>query len=139
VLRGHTASRDERAYYCESVTPHNYDANSLHGLVGGRWKYIRANRPELYDLDRDPAESNNLAPRETEIVAEMQAELAARYASAQRGDAGADTVALKAEDRRQLEALGHRRARGHGGKLGAEHRTQRVHRRRVQSHRDQGG
>jgi arylsulfatase A-like enzyme/tetratricopeptide (TPR) repeat protein len=107
VLRGHTASRDERAYYCESVTPHNYDANSLHGLVGGRWKYIRANRPELYDLDRDPAESNNLAPRETEIVAEMQAELAARYASAQRGDAGADTVALKAEDRRQLEALGY--------------------------------
>ena len=50
----------DRHLYCESMVPTKYDANSLLGVVSNRFKYIQTTRPELYDLIKDPAESNNL-------------------------------------------------------------------------------
>ncbi len=43
------------AWYCHGWSP-------LEGMVRGGRKYIRAPRPELYDLDTDPSELANLAP-----------------------------------------------------------------------------
>lgn len=37
-----------------------YGCSSLLGLETGKWKYIQASRPELYDLSEDPGESKNL-------------------------------------------------------------------------------
>lgn len=54
-------SDKERYRYCESLTATQYDCSTLRGVVGSRWKYIQAPRPELYDLISDPAEMNNLA------------------------------------------------------------------------------
>jgi len=54
---------------------------TLHGwapLFGVRredWKYVLAPRPELYDLEVDPAELANLAPEHPELVEELQREL----------------------------------------------------------------
>jgi arylsulfatase A-like enzyme/Flp pilus assembly protein TadD len=48
--------------FAESLTPLiHYGWSDLRTLRDGRWKYILAPRPELYDLDRDPGELKNLA------------------------------------------------------------------------------
>jgi tetratricopeptide (TPR) repeat protein len=44
----------------------------------GRWKYILAPRPELYDLDRDPTESRNLAEQEPARARALRAGLEGR-------------------------------------------------------------
>jgi N-acetylglucosamine-6-sulfatase len=48
-------------YYWERNYPHT---PTLHAVIGGRWKYIRCHglwdRDELYDLETDPEELNNL-------------------------------------------------------------------------------
>ncbi|MHC4230593.1 MAG: sulfatase-like hydrolase/transferase, partial [Planctomycetota bacterium] len=59
-LRGSDTSPPQRFIYAESLYPTKYGVNSLLGVVGDRYKYIQTTRPELYDLELDPAESNNL-------------------------------------------------------------------------------
>ena len=44
-----------------SLTPRiHYGWSDLRSVRDGRWKFIRAPRPELYDLTRDPGEEHNL-------------------------------------------------------------------------------
>ena len=51
-------------YYWERNYPHT---PTLHAIIGGRWKYIRCHglwdRDELYDLEKDPGEMQNLIDR----------------------------------------------------------------------------
>ncbi|MCO8123002.1 sulfatase [Stieleria sp. TO1_6] len=65
-LCGNPQSGDSREhllyeYYWERNYP---QTPTLHAVIGGRWKYIRCHglwdRDELYDLERDPDEMNNL-------------------------------------------------------------------------------
>ncbi|MFN8059638.1 MAG: sulfatase-like hydrolase/transferase [Vicinamibacterales bacterium] len=47
--------------YAESLTPlTNYGWSDLRVLRDGRWKYILAPRPELYDISSDPGELTNV-------------------------------------------------------------------------------
>ena len=51
--------------FAESLTPLvHYGWSDLRALRDGRWKYILAPRPELYDLEQDPGEQRNLADQE---------------------------------------------------------------------------
>ncbi len=51
--------------FAESLTPRiHYGWSDLRSVREGRWKFIRAPRPELYDLERDPGELRNLAESE---------------------------------------------------------------------------
>lgn len=69
-------TRGSRALYFEAL-----DANLTRGwapLVGvmvDRWKYIDVPIPELYDLDHDPDETENLAARDEERSRVLQARL----------------------------------------------------------------
>ena len=45
---------------------------SLRAIEAGRWKYIDAPEPELYDLGADPAEQVNLAGRESARVTSLK-------------------------------------------------------------------
>src|SRR3954468_1024161 len=57
---------DEQQTYAESLVPRlHYGWSYLRALRDGRWKYILAPKPELYDLQNDPGELKNLVSSET--------------------------------------------------------------------------
>jgi arylsulfatase A-like enzyme/Tfp pilus assembly protein PilF len=61
----HGGSMDDEVTFGESLTPLvHFGWSDLRALRDGRWKYILAPRSELYDLDRDPGERDNLIDRE---------------------------------------------------------------------------
>jgi arylsulfatase A-like enzyme len=53
-------------------SPHDaffyYRGNNLEAIRSGRWKLRRTKKPELYDLDADISEKNNLVDKHPEIV-----------------------------------------------------------------------
>ena len=60
ALRG-TAAAAEPVTYAESLVPLlHFGWSDLRVLREGRWKYVQAPRPELYDLETDPGERKNL-------------------------------------------------------------------------------
>ncbi len=60
-LRGETAL-PEPVVYAESLVPLlHFGWSDLRVVREGRWKYIQAPHPELYDLASDPGEGKNLA------------------------------------------------------------------------------
>jgi choline-sulfatase len=77
ALRG-GPSNDEPSF-SESLLPLvHFGWSDLRAVRDGRWKYILAPRPELYDLERDPGELHNLADAEPERARAMRAGVAAR-------------------------------------------------------------
>jgi predicted Zn-dependent protease len=69
-----------------------------------RWKYIRAPRPELNDLQADPGERTDLAAKQPDVAHELDAKLSAELARAPRGS---EPVALRTAEREQLRSLGY--------------------------------
>jgi len=65
ALRG--TPMDDEPTFAESLVPLvHYGWSDLRALRDGRWKFILAPRPELYDLDLDPGERQNLVEREAQ-------------------------------------------------------------------------
>ncbi|MDP6380335.1 MAG: sulfatase-like hydrolase/transferase [Phycisphaerae bacterium] len=104
---GSDRSGEERYFYCESLMPTQYGANSLLGVVTGQWKYIQTTRPELYDLDKDPHEMDNLVdklPRRARLLQE-RLKLILDEQSYKGQSKGA--LIPDPERRKQLESLGY--------------------------------
>jgi predicted Zn-dependent protease len=102
-LRG--GSGDGAEIYLETLaTQLDFGWSPLFGLRDARTKYVRAPRPELYDLAADPRETRDLAAERADGVRELDARLAERMATA----ATAPEVAeLDAATRAELRALGY--------------------------------
>jgi arylsulfatase A-like enzyme/Tfp pilus assembly protein PilF len=99
----------ERVAYLETLaTRLDYGWSPLLGLRTARFKYIRAPRPELYDLRGDPAERRDLAAAKPEVVARLDRLLSQRLgaAAAPRADARL-AVGLGEADRARLRSLGY--------------------------------
>jgi choline-sulfatase len=91
--------------YSESLYPRNHFGwSDLKALRSGRFKYIETTRPELYDLERDPGEKQNVYDERRQLADRMAAELA-RLAAEQ--SAGAGPSAVDPEARERLAALGY--------------------------------
>ena len=106
MLHGRIPEDDERYLYAESTGPSRIGASSLMAIVHGQWKYIQAPRPELYDLDADPGEENNLFEQETHRSRILQDKL--REALDQVVHKGTDSrIELDAESIKRLESLGY--------------------------------
>jgi len=59
----------ESGAYSETLYPYSsFGWSPLHGLETARYHFIDAPAPELYDVIADPAETNNLAPRQSATV-----------------------------------------------------------------------
>ncbi len=68
------AGGQARPAYLETVaTRLDYGWSPLFGVRTERHKYVRAPRPELYDLGADPGEEQNLAESEPALRAELEA------------------------------------------------------------------
>jgi tetratricopeptide (TPR) repeat protein len=94
--------------YVESLAGHlDYGWSPLVGLRTEQWKYIRAPRPELYDLRKDPAETRNLADASPEIVRRLDASLETLLERGERRRHLAQSVVLDTADRARLESLGY--------------------------------
>jgi len=79
-----------------------------YGVRVGRWKLIHGPEEgtlELFDLEADPGEKQNLADRQPERAAELGAMLEEWLRANRRG--AQEPVSLSEEDRRRLEALGY--------------------------------
>ena len=106
-LKGGKKGQAGRDYYCESLTPTKYGANSLLGLVRGNWKYIQTTRPELYDLEKDPREEKNLAPDRPDLSAGFQARLKSMLEKDTRARKGGKTSEWDPKAIASLAALGY--------------------------------
>ena len=90
--------------YTESLFPKlNMGWAELRGVRTDRWKYIRAPRPELYDLAQDPGETNNVIAAHPAEVQQLEAQLKA----ASGGDEKIRTAASDPRTLQQLKSLGY--------------------------------
>jgi choline-sulfatase len=94
--------------YAESLYPKmNMNWSELRAIRTDRWKYIRAPRPELYDLISDPRETRNIIQTNGQEVEKFEAQLK-KYTS--NGPNGAEKVETAMVDERvmdQLKSLGY--------------------------------
>lgn len=104
ALQGNPIS--PRLCYSQTVEPYLQAFWSpLQSLTNERWRYVRTTKPELYDLTADPQELVNLAPREPDLVSELDGELTALEEKFQIRT-GAQ-VELSTQEQRALESLGY--------------------------------
>ncbi len=101
-----TASDLNLDAYSESLYARNhYGWSDLRAIRSGRFKYIAATKPELYDLERDPGEHTNLFADRRQLADRMAGELeriGVEDASTQSGPSAVDP-----ETRERLAALGY--------------------------------
>jgi len=108
ALRGRQAAQEEPSF-AESLTPLvHYGWSDLRSVRDGRWKYILAPRPELYDLSRDPGELQNLEPTEPARARALRAGLDAQLRQeAQRSRTASSPASIPPELLEKLGTLGY--------------------------------
>ena len=94
----------ERAVYAESLYATHFGWGPLRMVRDGRFKFIDAPKPELYDLARDPNEGHNLADEHIATAVALRRELLGMTADV---SAHSDTARLPVERLQALEALGY--------------------------------
>jgi arylsulfatase A-like enzyme/Flp pilus assembly protein TadD len=102
-----TESREQRNLYTESLTPTKLGCSSLLGVIKGNWKYIQTTRPELYDIAKDPGETNNLVVKEFQRARLLAEHLELILTEQVRKGEGGSKITLDAESKRRLESLGY--------------------------------
>lgn len=105
LVTGDGAREEAPAIYAETYFPQFFMGWSpLRSLRDGRWKFIDAPEPELYDLAVDAGEATNLAAREPARAAALQRALHSVVA----GKANTMTrTTMSADARERLAALGY--------------------------------
>jgi arylsulfatase A-like enzyme/Tfp pilus assembly protein PilF len=97
------------AAYSEAIYPRfHFGWSDLRALTSGRYKYVAAPRPELYDLQEDPGEAHNLYPQRQALGDRMNQELAAlEQRMSATAAAPKAAVEVDPEARVRLAALGY--------------------------------
>lgn len=95
--------------YIESRAGHHeYGWAALQGVRGGGYKFIRAPRPELYDLARDPDELKNLIESEPDRATALSEQLDRMIEDgARHRPAGESWQEMDPETERRLSSLGY--------------------------------
>ncbi|PMP96657.1 MAG: hypothetical protein C0168_01720 [Candidatus Aminicenantes bacterium] len=94
--------------YSESMSPSlHYGWSPLLGLRTGRFKFIDAPRPELYDLKQDPEELNDVQNKFPEVGLNLKKELDGLLEKIGSGAPEPQPANLDAETIRRLAALGY--------------------------------
>jgi arylsulfatase A-like enzyme/Tfp pilus assembly protein PilF len=95
--------------YSEAIYPRfHFGWSDLRAITAGRYKYVAAPRPELYDLQQDPGESRNIYPERQALGDRLNQELTALEARmSASGSAPKTAVEVDPEARERLAALGY--------------------------------
>ncbi len=104
------AAPPTRSLYVESLSGSlSFGWSPLEGIQRGRWKYVRSSSPELYDLQEDPGELNNLYSLEGGRASDMEAELSALLENWEGSPAKAESteVPLDPDELERLVSLGY--------------------------------
>jgi len=103
----HLSHRKKPAIFLETIFPEaNFGWSPLQGIRTKKWKYIKAPRPELYDLQSDPGELNNLLdqyPKQAQNLKNRLQNLLNTLPSPQKNQ----TVSMNEETRKRLQSLGY--------------------------------
>jgi arylsulfatase A-like enzyme len=103
----------EGALYAETLAPRlDFGWSDLRAWRRGRHKYVRAPLEELYDLDADPGETENLAAREPETARRLASELQEALARLGEGESRRQADPEAAE---RLRSLGYAQGPGARG------------------------
>jgi choline-sulfatase len=99
------------AAYSEAVYPRfHFGWSDLRALTAGRYKYVAAPRPELYDLQQDPKETRNIYGERQALGDRLNQELVALEARMSASTAAAapkPAAEVDPEARERLAALGY--------------------------------
>jgi choline-sulfatase len=101
---------EEPTIYAETLVPLlHFGWSDLRVLREGRWKYIQAPRPELYDLSTDPGEQRNVIAAQPSRARAMRGGLASVLAAERRalGDGRERAQAVPGDLLERLGALGY--------------------------------
>jgi arylsulfatase A-like enzyme/Tfp pilus assembly protein PilF len=99
---------------------YHYGWSELRSVQDGRFKYIRAPRPELYDLGQDPREESDLSQREAARLTALDQALSGAVARHANAAAAKGPQSIDAETEERLAALGYV-----GGSVSARHLEER--------------
>ena len=99
------SKQHERYSYSESLTPTRLGGNSLMSITTKGYKYIQTTRPELYDLNKDPGETNNLFTAQPKRARALRDKLRQKLDQAVRQDTDSK-LKLGPEAIKRLESLG---------------------------------
>ena len=98
---------EEMLAYSESLYPSlNLGWSELRGLESGRYRFILAPRPELYDLTNDPGEEENLIDSNPVMADQLERSLASLTKS-MRPPAGDSSQAVDPRTEEMLRSLGY--------------------------------
>ncbi|MDX1389051.1 MAG: sulfatase-like hydrolase/transferase, partial [Acidobacteriota bacterium] len=108
------SDRVEGLAYAETLFPRiEFGWSELRMVQDERYKYIEAPTPELYDLENDPGEQENLVSNEPRVAADLEARLDRWVAETVDREAAREASrTLSEEEEAKLRALGY---------LGGEH------------------
>jgi arylsulfatase A-like enzyme/Flp pilus assembly protein TadD len=107
ALEGGRPPERERALYVESLVATQFRCAPLNALVEGRWKYIRAPKPELYDLTKDGGERNNIVSVEPAIAQRLRERLDATLEGLEAGASAGAAAAPDPDAVQRLQSLGY--------------------------------
>jgi arylsulfatase A-like enzyme/Tfp pilus assembly protein PilF len=110
----------DRPAYSETDYPHRaYHWSSLRALRTGKYLYIGAQRPELYDQTADPNSKHDLSSASTAVATTLAGELSA-FRQRTRSDKEAPKSAVDPEAQQKLAALGYVATDARGSNLDAQ-------------------
>jgi arylsulfatase A-like enzyme/Flp pilus assembly protein TadD len=94
--------------YAESLYPKmNMNWSELRAIRTDRWKYIRAPKPELYDLASDPRETKNVIQTNGPEVDKFEAQLKKYTSTGANGTEKVETAMVDERVMDQLKSLGY--------------------------------
>jgi arylsulfatase A-like enzyme/lipopolysaccharide biosynthesis regulator YciM len=105
-LNGKDHQISDRFLYHESLTPTQFGASGLLGVIHDKWHYIQTTRPELYDRLADPQELNDRVTRESKRARLMKDVLRETLQEAEQRNHSLTTT-LADPQAKTLESLGY--------------------------------
>ncbi len=94
--------------YAESYLPRlHFNWSELRGIQWGNYRLIDGPKPELYDLSRDPGETQNLYQQKPAVAEEVRAQLGGVIQKYSAGGESAQKTSLDPAMAERLQALGY--------------------------------